>query len=76
MEKLIKRINELANKSKVEELTEEEKEEQENLRKKYIRIFRGNMEEAILNTKLIDEKGKDITPEKVKKEQRKRKKLN
>ncbi len=76
MEKLIERINELANKSKVEELSDEEKEEQANLRKEYIEIFRGNMEEAILNTKLVDEDGNDITPDKVKREQNKRKFMN
>ena len=71
MKKLIKRINELANKSKLEGLTEEEKTEQANLRQEYIKIFRGNMKTTLLNTKVIDKEGKDVTPEKLKNEQRK-----
>lgn len=73
MEKLIKRINELANKSKAEGLTEIEKEEQQNLRKEYIEIFRGNMKQTLLNTKIVDPKGIDVTPEKLKREQKKNK---
>ena len=69
MEKLIKRINELANKSKVENLTEEEKEEQQKLRQEYIKIFRGNMKQTLLNTKVVDKEGTDVTPEKLKFEQ-------
>lgn len=76
MEKLIKRINELANKSKLEGLTEEEKEEQGKLRKEYIKIFRGNMRRTLLNTKIVDEEGTDVTPEKLKREQKKDKYLN
>ena len=76
MEKLIKRINELANKSKTEGLTEEEKLEQQGLRQEYIKIFRGNMKNTLLNTKIVDEEGTDVTPEKLKQEQRKDKYLN
>lgn len=71
MEKLIKRINELANKSKTEGLREEERVEQQNLRQEYIKIFRGNMEKTLLNTKIIDKEGTDVTPEKLKTEQKK-----
>lgn len=69
MKDLIKRINELANKSKTTGLTEEEKEEQEELRKEYIQIFRGNMKETLMNVKVVDEEGTDVTPKKLKKEQ-------
>lgn len=69
MKDLIKRINELANKAKAEELTEEEKEEQKNLRKEYIEIFRGNMKSTLMNVKVVDKEGTDVTPEKLKKEQ-------
>ena len=69
MKDLIKRINELANKSKVENLTEEEKEEQQKLRQEYIKIFRGNMKQTLLNTKVVDKEGTDVTPEKLKFEQ-------
>ncbi len=73
MKDLINRINQLARKSKLEELTEEEKEEQGQLRKEYIKIFRGNMEHTLLNTKVVDEEGNDVTPEKLK---IKKKKIN
>lgn len=76
MKDLIKRINELANKSKDIGLTEEEKQEQQELRQEYIAIFRGNMKNTLLNVKVIDEEGRDITPEKVKEERRKNKYLN
>lgn len=66
MQDLINRINELARKSKTVGLTEEEKEEQQKLRQQYIAIFRGNMKNTLLNVKVVDEEGNDITPEKLK----------
>lgn len=75
MKDLIKRINELANKSKTTELTEEEKQEQKELREEYLKIFRGNMKETLLNTKVIDTEGNDVTPDKVKREQENRRNL-
>lgn len=71
MKELIKRINELANKSKITELSEKEKEEQQKLRQEYLKIFRGNMKNTLLNTKVVDKDGNDLTPEKLKKEKRK-----
>lgn len=71
MQKLIKRINELANKSKTQGLTDEEKIEQGELRQEYLKVFRGNMKNTLLNTKVVDPEGKDVTPEKLKREQRK-----
>lgn len=76
MKDLIKKINELANKSKTIGLTELEKEEQQKLRQEYLKVFRGNMKETLMNVKVVDEEGKDITPEKLKAEQRKPKYLN
>lgn len=76
MKELIKRINELANKSKTIGLTELEKEEQQKLRQEYLKVFRGNMKETLMNVKVVDEEGKDITPEKLKAEQKKPKYLN
>lgn len=72
MSKLLARINELARKSKEIGLTEEEKEEQAKLREEYLAKFRGNMKETLMNVKIIDESGNDITPKKLKEEQRKR----
>lgn len=70
MEDLIKKINELANKSKTIGLTEEEKEEQAKLREEYLKIFRGNMKKTLLNTKVVDAEGRDVTPEKLKNEKK------
>ena len=76
MKELIKRINELVNKSKTVGLTELEKEEQQKLRQEYIAVFRGNMKETLMTVKVIDEEGNDVTPEKLKKEQAKPKYMN
>lgn len=76
MKDLIKKINELARKSKTVGLTELEKEEQQKLRQEYLKVFRGNMKETLMNVKVVDEEGKDITPEKLKAEQKKPKYLN
>ena len=57
MEELIRRINELAKKSKAEGLTEAEKKEQARLRAEYIRMFRQGMENALSNVYIVDEKG-------------------
>ena len=44
MDEMIKRINELYHKSKGEGLTDEEKEEQKQLRQKYIDSVKGNLQ--------------------------------
>lgn len=76
MKDLIKRINELANKSKTIGLTEEEKLEQQRLRQEYITIFRGNMKETLMNVKVVDEEGNDVIPEKLKRQQYEKKYKN
>ena len=43
MDEIIKRINELYHKSQAEGLTEEEKEEQKELRQRYIESVRGDL---------------------------------
>lgn len=48
------RINELAAKSKAGELTEEEKKEQELLRKEYIKKFRENFRSQLDRIKIVD----------------------
>lgn len=73
MKEIIKRINELANKSKTVGLSQEEKEEQNRLRQEYLATFRGNFKETLMNVKVVDGEGNDITPEKLIKEQNKRK---
>lgn len=61
------RINELAKLAKERELTPEEIEERDRLRKAYLKEFRKGFREQLLNTKIVDEEGNDITPEKLKK---------
>ena len=60
----IARINELANKAKVEELSAKE------IRKEYLEAFRGGMRHHIEGMKVVDQEGTDVTPEKLKKIQR------
>lgn len=76
MKEMIKRINELANKAKTVGLTDLEKEEQQRLRQEYLAVFRGNMKETLMNVKVVDEDGNDVTPEKLKREQNKTKYMN
>ena len=57
MQELIKRINELAKKSREEGLTETEKEEQAELRRQYIQKFRQGMENTLQGVYIMDDKG-------------------
>ena len=63
MDETIKRINELYHKSQAEGLTEEEKEEQKELRQKYIESVRGNLRGQLENMTI---QRPDGTVEKVK----------
>lgn len=74
MKDLIKRINELANKAKINELSPDEKIEQAELRKKYLDNFRSSFKETLMNVKVVDKEGSDVTPEKLIKEQKKHRK--
>jgi uncharacterized protein YnzC (UPF0291/DUF896 family) len=56
-DEMIKRINELAKKSKAEGLTEEEKKEQAELRKQYIKAFRQGMQNTLDNVYIMDKDG-------------------
>lgn len=64
MDETIKRINELYHKSQAEGLTEEEKEEQKELRQRYIESVRGNLRGQLENMTI---QRPDGTIEKVKK---------
>lgn len=70
--KYLKRINELAHLAKTEGLTDEQKEEQAELRKKYIAEFKEGLRTQIESVKVVDEKGNDVTPEQLKEVQRKK----
>ncbi|ALS00639.1 hypothetical protein ATZ33_04395 [Enterococcus silesiacus] len=64
------RINELAKKAKESTLSESEKEEQKVLRQEYLAAFRGGMRHHIEGMKVVDPKGNDVTPDKLKKIQK------
>lgn len=67
-EKLIKRINELAKKKKDGTITEGELVEQQKLRQEYLKQFRAGFKNQLLSIKVVDEKGNDVTPQKLKNE--------
>lgn len=54
----VKRINELAQKSKTVGLTKEEKDEQARLRGEYIAEWREGVIQTLENTYIVDESGK------------------
>lgn len=53
----INRINELARKSREQELSPEEKKEQAELRALYVASFRESLTAQLENTYIVDEKG-------------------
>ncbi|MCD7807714.1 MAG: DUF896 domain-containing protein [Erysipelotrichaceae bacterium] len=67
-DKLIAEINSLAHKSKTVGLNEEEKARQQVLRQQYLEAFRSGFKQQLKSVKVVDEKGNDITPEKLKRE--------
>lgn len=58
----MKRINELAHKSKKEGLTEHERLEQKALRQEYVKAVRGSLQSRLDSIILVDEQGKEIGP--------------
>lgn len=73
MQLTIKRINELAKIAKERELSPEEFVERERLRKTYLSYIRGATEDMLLHSKVKDREGNDVTPQKLKEAQHKRK---
>lgn len=69
MDPILERINQLAKIAKERELTEDEVKERLELRAKYLADFRKGFRQTLLHTKVVDSEGKDVTPEKLKKEQ-------
>ena len=63
--KKIERSNDLAKKKKTVGLTPEEKVEQAKLREEYIEGYRRSVRHHIEGSKIVDEEGNDITPEKL-----------
>ncbi len=72
LKEIVPRINELAHKAKTEGLTELEKVERAELRKKYVARFRDNFKKQIELMKVYDKDGKEVTTDKVKKVQRRK----
>lgn len=66
MENLLKRINQLAKKSREEGLSDEEKSEQAILRQEYIKKFRQGLENTLSNVYIMDENGNKKKVEKKK----------
>jgi uncharacterized protein YnzC (UPF0291/DUF896 family) len=69
---ILNRINALSRIEKCRLLTKREKEEQKELRQKYIEIFKGSLDSILLNSTIIDPLGNDVTPERLKMKQRNR----
>ncbi|MFT8323376.1 MAG: DUF896 domain-containing protein [Bacillus sp. (in: firmicutes)] len=70
------RINELAKKKKESGLTAEESKEQTKLRAEYLKGFRSTMLNTLENVTIYDPNGDDVTPQKLKNQQKNRKKLH
>ena len=64
MSEIIAKINSLNATKKERELTIIEKEELTKYRQLYLQNFKANMRNILDNTKVINEKGEDITPKK------------
>ncbi|ENH96963.1 hypothetical protein J416_07787 [Gracilibacillus halophilus YIM-C55.5] len=62
----IARINELANKSKTEGLSDAEKKEQQELRDAYLKNVRKSFKNQFKGMKVMDPNGEDVTPNKIK----------
>ena len=59
MDEVIKRINELYRKSKSSGLTDEEKKEQEALRRQYIDAFRNNLKDQLEAIKWVEDENEN-----------------
>ncbi|ADC86562.1 MULTISPECIES: DUF896 domain-containing protein [Staphylococcus] len=65
MNNLLERINQLANKEKIQTLSIEEKQEQQALRQDYLAMIRGQVLHTFSTMKVLDPLGQDVTPDKV-----------
>ncbi|MBJ8148787.1 DUF896 domain-containing protein [Bacillus cereus] len=62
MQNILFRINELSKKERTSGLTVDEKQEQQMLRQNYTQTFRGSLDSILLNTKIVDPNGLNVTP--------------
>lgn len=70
MLEVLNRINELANKQKEAGLTKTELHERKALREEYLQIIRGQINTTVTGLKILDPLGNDVTPEKLKEQQK------
>lgn len=62
MNEIIEKINELNSIKKIRELSKEESAELSKYRNLYLKNFKANMRNILDNTRVINEEGEDITP--------------
>ncbi|PEM04635.1 hypothetical protein CN602_07825 [Bacillus cereus] len=62
MQNILFRINELSKKERTSGLAVDEKQEQQMLRQNYTETFRGSLDSILLNTKIVDSNGLNVTP--------------
>ncbi|MCH4569262.1 DUF896 domain-containing protein [Bacillus sp. ES1-5] len=70
MLEVFNRINELTKKQKEEGLTKTELNERTELREEYLQIIRGQINTTVTGLKILDPLGNDVTPEKLKEQQK------
>lgn len=68
------RINKLAKKAKADGLTKDEKKEQKQLREEYLKNVRSSFKNQLKTMTVVDPKGNDVTPRKVRDMQERNKK--
>ncbi|MDO4642666.1 MAG: DUF896 domain-containing protein [Cardiobacteriaceae bacterium] len=61
----LQRINELAHIAKSRELSAEELAERDQLRREYLAAIRGQVDNNLLATRIVDSEGTDVTPQKL-----------
>lgn len=66
LDQVRQRINELYKKKQESGLTEAEEAERKELHKKFIANFRAGFKQQLDSLVIVDNKGKDVTPEKAK----------
>ena len=62
---VLNRINELAHIAKSRPLTAEETAERDRLRREYLAAIRGQIDNNLLVTRIVDSEGNDVTPQKL-----------
>lgn len=70
MLEVLNRMNELANKQKEAGLTKTELHERKALREEYLQIIRGQINTTVTGLKILDSLGNDVTPKKLKEQQK------